>query len=275
MIGEINHNKVENLLREAAAEEIMPRWKNLRDHEVEQKAQNDVVTAADHGCEKFLAARLPDVLPGSVVIGEESVHANPDLVHILRTDMPVWVVDPLDGTRNFVAGKPTFAIMLCLMHEGETRGAWIYQPVADVLVSAESASGCYLGDKRLQISDAMLPLDEMEGALLTGFLPDDLRPAAESGAASLKATHRSFCAGHDYTAMVMGQLQFLFYYRTLIWDHAPGALMVQEAGGIAAHFDGLPYRPVDERKGLLCTSNRENWMQLQQLLVPSVKLVNA
>ena len=124
----IPHSQVTQVLQEAAATEILPRYRNLRAKDISDKGKGELVTAADHACEAFLAARLPTLLPGSLLIGEESVAANPNLLETLQGDQPVWVVDPLDGTRNFANGDGPFAIMACLLHRGETLAAWIHNP---------------------------------------------------------------------------------------------------------------------------------------------------
>ena len=68
-------------------------------------------------------------------------------------------------------------------------------------------------------------------------------------------------------------MQFLFYYRTLVWDHAPGILIAEEAGGFVRRFDGTEYSPLDSRKGLLCASNEEMWEAIQRILVPTIAAV--
>jgi len=68
-------------------------------------------------------------------------------------------------------------------------------------------------------------------------------------------------------------MQFLFYYRTLVWDHAPGILIAEEAGGFVRRFDGTEYSPLDSRKGLLCAANKEMWVAIQKTLVPTISVV--
>ncbi|MDE0055801.1 MAG: inositol monophosphatase [Gammaproteobacteria bacterium] len=245
-----------------------------------------MTTSADTRCEAFLSSHLPGLIEGSLVLGEESVHDDPDLLAALQTDAPVWVIDPLDGTRYFAAGEPKFAVMVCLIQSGVTIGAWILNPLDGVLTSAERGCGAFQGggahqesgglaadSSRLAMDTSPLPLDRARGVAMTWYLPDSLKPAAEAGRDSFLYIERTRCAGYNYPSFAKNELQFLFFYRTLVWDHAPGVLIAQEAGGLVRRLDGTEYSPVDDRKGLLCANNPETWMLVQRTLVPSIAVV--
>lgn len=268
----IPNAQVEALLREAAERKIMPYWQNLGRDDVSEKTRDELTTIADSGCESFLASRLPALIDGSVTLGEESVHENPSLLSALHSDAPVWVIDPLDGTRNFVSGKTPFAVMVGLVHHGVTIGAWILSPIDGTMTSAEKGSGAYEGGTRLSVDPSLQPLPDLRGALLTAYLPDSLRHAAEAGSGIFRSIERTRCAGHNYPSLAKNELEFLFFYRTLIWDHAPGVLIAEEAGGFVRRLDGTEYSPVDDRKGLLCATNGEMWASIQKSLVPSIRL---
>ena len=104
---------------------------------------------------------LPKLMEGSLVLGEESVHENPSLLSSLYSDAPVWIIDPLDGTGNFVLEKPPIAIMVCLVHCSVTLGAWILNPLDGMLTSAEKGSGAFEGDTRLKVEFAFQTLSEL------------------------------------------------------------------------------------------------------------------
>src|SRR3546814_18101871 len=106
---------------EIAAEDVLPRFQALAAHEIHEKAAGEVVTVVDVAVEKRLTARLTDLLPGSLVVGEEAVHAEPALMDQLASDAPVWILDPIDGTRNFAHGRPVFAIMVALAQGGDRK----------------------------------------------------------------------------------------------------------------------------------------------------------
>ena len=288
----IPHTQVETLLREAADQIVMPLWRNLGREDVTEKSAGDLTTSADTRCEAFLASHLPGLIEGSLVLGEESVYNDPDLLTALQTDAPVWVIDPLDGTRYFAAGEPKFAVMVCLIQAGTTIGAWILNPLDGVLTSAERGCGAFQvggafqgggsvqeGERlaaestRLVVDPSPLSLDRARGVAMTWYLPDALKPTAEAAKDSFQFIERTRCAGYNYPAFGKNELHFLFFYRTLVWDHAPGVLIALEAGGFVRRLDGTEYSPVDDRKGLLCANNPETWKLLQRTLVPSIAVV--
>src|SRR5262245_1690719 len=103
----------------AAHAELLPRFSALHALSVQHKASaddpDDLVTEADHAVEQALSPLLQRLLPGSQVLGEEACHANPQLLAQLEANTPLWVLDPLDGTRNFAGGSPQFGVMLALV----------------------------------------------------------------------------------------------------------------------------------------------------------------
>ena len=109
--------QVSDLLREVAAEAVMPRFRKLAESDVRVKSPGEEVTIADEEAERLLNLRLPALLPGSRVIGEEAVSAQPELLQGLG-EGTVFVVDPVDGTANFVKGSPCFSMMVALLREG-------------------------------------------------------------------------------------------------------------------------------------------------------------
>jgi fructose-1,6-bisphosphatase/inositol monophosphatase family enzyme len=264
----IDHDTVVDIIREAAEACIMPLWKNLASEQVSEKGLGDVVTEADEACEEFLASRLRKLIPRSLVVGEEGVAADVSVLGALETDQPVWVIDPLDGTKNFARQSGPFAVMVCLLLCGETLAAWIYDPVADTLLAAEQGAGAFLGRERISLGESHKSLGEMSGAVMIRHLPDDLREHALSVRDAFANASGSGCAAFDYREFVSGNVDFLFYYRTLVWDHAPGVLIVEEAGGHARRYSGEPYQPTDQDAGLLVASDQGSWRRLQETLLP-------
>src|SRR5258708_7396511 len=108
-------------MREVAETIILPRFNQLAAHDIRSKTHPaDLVTIADEESERALEKRLGDLLPGSLLVGEEAVAADPKILERIHTDDPIWIIDPIDGTANFVNGVARFAVMIALAHKGET-----------------------------------------------------------------------------------------------------------------------------------------------------------
>ncbi len=273
-VPDIPFDAVAELLRETAAEDILPHYRSLQASEIEEKSPGDLVTVADQAAERRIAERLPKLLAGSTVVGEEMVHADESVLNRLDGDAPVWVVDPLDGTGNFAAGEPTFAVMVSLILAGETQAGWIYDPQPDSegerMAIAEKGGGCRVNGEALTISPAPRDPSNMRGGLATKFLPDDLRGIVEGAAGQFERTWTTMCAGHEYFALLSGEKHFKLFYRTLPWDHAAGGLIYTEAGGYIRRLDGSHYRPTDGRKGMLSATDPETWQTVHATLFPGV-----
>lgn len=143
--------EVEEAVRKAAAAEITPRFRQLAAHEiVEKNGPHDLVTVADRAAEEYLTASLTTLLPGSVVVGEEAVHADPAVYEELQGDAPVWIVDPVDGTRQFVRGEPGFCSLVALARRGELLASWTFAPALDEMAVAVRGRGATLNGEPIR-----------------------------------------------------------------------------------------------------------------------------
>jgi len=247
--------RVVEAMREVANEIILPRFQHLATADVEEKSPGELVTIADKESERVLTMRLKDILPGSTVIGEELAEIQPEVVDRVGKGT-VWLVDPLDGTSNFVAGKALFSVMVSLVVDGETQLGLMLNPVTGVLHHAELGAGAFRDGERLRAFDGALPLGELRGSILNRLLPPDLKADLAGRANGLKANLPGFgCAGVEYPAIVENDQHFALFWRSLPWDHAPGTLFVREAGGVARRLNGEEYRPEDRSKGLIIACN--------------------
>src|SRR5215510_4881511 len=145
---------VSRLIADVAAAEIMPRFRKLESHHVIEKAAGDLVTIADRAAEERLTAALVGLLPGSTVVGEEAVAANGALLDRLNGDRPVWIIDPIDGTTNFIEGRTEFGVMVCLAQRGELVASWIHRPVTGATAMAEAGGGAWMEGARVQLRPA-------------------------------------------------------------------------------------------------------------------------
>jgi fructose-1,6-bisphosphatase/inositol monophosphatase family enzyme len=253
------------LMHEVATTIMMPRFQTLAAHEIEEKAPEDYVTVVDKASEARLIEGLTALLPGSHVVGEEGVAAEPALLERVGAGQ-AWIVDPLDGTANFAAGRTPFAIMIALAEEGETQAGWILDPVTGRLCTAAKGKGAFVDGRQVMARPTGSPLPL--GALATRYLPADV--AADVRAripGKIEEVPVPYCAGEQYPRLFLGENDVGLYWRSLPWDHAPGALMLEEAGGRVGWADGSAYRPTTTGgKGLLAAASPKLWDEAAAVL---------
>jgi fructose-1,6-bisphosphatase/inositol monophosphatase family enzyme len=265
-------DRVSDLIRETAEIEILPLFDNAGQLEVTEKSAGEIVTQADRNAERRLSEGLLAILPGSVVIGEETwQQAGPGSVGAFG-DRPVWAVDPLDGTSAFVQGDPEFAVMVALILQGEALAAWVHAPVPGWMAVAELGSGAFLDGRRLRTANHV-EAASMQGSVRLRFLPDDLRQTVIRAIPSFRRVALTGSAGWDHVAVANSERYFSLYHRTLVWDHAPGCLIVREAGGVVARLDGEQYEPLDDRTGLLTASCEDTWSMVRSMLLPPAQRI--
>jgi fructose-1,6-bisphosphatase/inositol monophosphatase family enzyme len=259
---------VEAILRRVAATAIMPHFRGLATGDFHDKTPGEVVTIADRNAEAMLEEQLGALLPESRVVGEEACAGDPALLTGLDRGL-VWVVDPLDGTAHFAAGREPFGTMIALAADGETLMSWIYNPIRDAMFTAALGQGAYVAEadgrsRRLQVKEPDgLPI----AGLATQFMSRELREATLARAANafvLQPIPR--CAAEHYPRLCRNENHVALFQRTLPWDHAAGALLFSEAGGYVARWDGSPFRYHDQGLGILAATNRQLWDRAAEIL---------
>jgi len=258
--------QVAELIREAAATTVLPRFQALTPAQIREKGPGDLVTVADLECEQRLTEALTALLPGSAVVGEEAVAADPAVLERLAGEAPLWIIDPVDGTANFARGNPRFMVLVALVHQGRVEAGWLYQPVGGVMLWAVHGGGAWCEGQRLAIPQGR-PLTALRGAVYgraADRVPVARKLAATGRVAGLTS---SFCAGFDYLGLVKGGNDFLSFSSSLPWDHAAGVLLASEAGATARFIDGTPYTPRISHRRLLVTPDQASWEGLRELLL--------
>lgn len=253
----IDLDGVSALIRDAAAREIMPRWRHLEQHQIREKKPGDLVTEADIACEAVLTRKLTELLPGSAVVGEEAVAADPAVMDRLSRDAPTWIIDPVDGTANFARGSETFGVIVALAQGGKTLAGWIYDPVKDRMAVAELGKGTKIDGHAVTLGNS-LPLSQV-----TGYAGCKKAPALSATGAKLV---RLGSAAHDYLSILDKRSDFACFKRSMPWDHAAGILMILEAGGYSALIDGRTYAPFPWDASILNASSRQRWDEVRALL---------
>ena len=253
-------------VREVSETVIEPRFNALLDGDVEEKSPGEIVTVADRDAEMLLTTRLEGMLPGVPVIGEEACAVDPGRLGALGAER-VWLVDPLDGTPNFVAGSPDWAVMIALLEAGATVASWIWQPIVQRMYLAERGAGAFCNGVRLQTGSRPSDASDLHGAVLSRFLdPVTAKTVTRNTSQFAAIASGRRCAGVEYPALIDGDTDFVLFWRTLPWDHAPGVLLVEEAGGTGRRPDGSRYRPGADGVGLLVAADSATWDLASQIL---------
>ena len=199
------------LVREVVAEHVTPRFGALERDDVSTKRRpGDLVTVADREAEVALSAALRAAHPDALVVGEEAVSADPTLLRGLSSAAHAYVVDPVDGTRHFVAGSPDHATMLAELRHGRTVRSWIWQPQHGRAYVAEHGAGAWSDGVRIGSAT-------------------DPRPLRPTGT----------CCGVDYPRLALGQAGWAAYVKKKPWDHLPGGLLLTESGGRVVRRAGV------------------------------------
>lgn len=267
--------RLDRLLREAAAAEILPRFRKLHAGQVRAKSgPHDLVTEADEAAERFIAARLAGVLPGTVLVGEEGVAADPRLLDQLASAEAALLLDPIDGTANFAADLPLFGVMAALVLRGETVAAWILDPLQGETAMALRGEGAWIEDgaggrQALRVPAPATTDPALMSAIISArYMPPAMALHVRARLHRIGPTWELRCAAFDYLLAARGVVGALVYWRLHPWDHAPGALLYAEAGGHCARFDGAPYVAARHRDGgLICAADRAAWQAVHEALL--------
>ena len=208
--------------------------------QVSLKGPANFVTAADRKAEQILLEELNLARPGYGFLGEEGGRREgSDKTHC-------WIVDPLDGTSNFVHGIPHFAISIALEREGTVVAGLIYNPANDDLFTAERGKGAFLNDKRLRVAARRRLADAVIACGLPHLGRGDLALGARELAAvqpKVAGLRRFGAASLDLAWVAAGRLDAYWERNISPWDYASGQIMVREAGGFVTDLDGRDPTP--------------------------------
>lgn len=260
------YEPVAAIMRECSESIILAHFRDLSDDQIEEKSPGDLVTVADRESERLLTAKLGELLPAAAILGEEATAADPEVMN--RIHEPVcWVIDPIDGTGNFAAGRSPFGILIALVRDGQTEAGWIYDPVTKRLCHAQRGAGAWIDGEATRSKGS--GKDKPVIALYTSFMEGKERVRVDAAAAAhFDVVPPPMCAAEQYPLLATGRHDVTIYRRSLPWDHAAGALFLNEAGGKVARFDGTAYRPDQtEMTGMLAAATPELWDMAANVLL--------
>jgi fructose-1,6-bisphosphatase/inositol monophosphatase family enzyme len=253
--------EVLRLLQDVAAEVITPRFRSLSGDQITEKNPGDLVTVADREAEVRITAALQHAYPDALVLGEEATASDDSVEERFRQADHAFTVDPVDGTKNFVAGSPLHAVMAAELRDGEVSRSWIWQPQLEAAYVAERGVGAWRNGERLLRAPVG---DELRGVT-------SRRRWIGRALGALRALELTWvCCGVDYPKLVEGEADYALYGRSRPWDHAPGSLLLTESGGHVGTWDGERYRPQAGVPRALITAADQATYDLVLGLVPGL-----
>ena len=258
-------------VRRVAREEILPRFRALDADEVRAKTRrDDLVTVADERAEIALAAAAREIMPTAAIVGEEAVSTDASALDPLEEAALCAVIDPIDGTWNYAHGLAVFGVILAVLARGEPVFGLLYDPIGDDWIAARPGEGAWYhrpggAPRRLAVADP-LPLDEARGSVPLAIFPPERRARVAAGTARVGGAAPLGCSCHEYRQIALGALRFSVSPAPKPWDHAAGALVVREAGGVAVGPDGSDYRPVHRTTPLIVATDADTARAVGELL---------
>lgn len=218
----------------AAGNIIARGFENRDDLNIEEKGLNDFVTKIDKEAESAIVGKIQESFPDHSFIGEEgsAIKNNPDFT---------WIIDPLDGTTNFIKGIPHFAVSIALMHKGKLEQAVVFDPIRGELFTGSKGAGAQLNGYRIRATKTK---DISQAILATAFPFRDKSRLSESLQQfnrifpQVGDIRRSGSAALDLAYVAAGRYDGYWEKGLKSWDMAAGELLVKEAGGLITDYDG-------------------------------------
>jgi myo-inositol-1(or 4)-monophosphatase len=233
--------------------------------QITEKSRNDFVTEVDKGAEKTIIDTIRKAYPNHSILAEESGQHSGNEYE--------WIIDPLDGTTNFLYGFPHYAVSIAVRHKGRISQGVVYNPISQELFTASRGEGAQLDGRRLRVTSRK----GLEGALLGTGIPyrDDQMHLMDDYLGMLKALipgsagiRRPGSAALDLAYVAAGRLDGFWEMDLNIWDIAAGVLLVEEAGGLVGDFKGgMDYL----ENGNIVAANPKVFKAMLQTIKPFVK----
>lgn len=228
--------QVISVVREVAQTEVMPRFLRVGSH---RKDDGTLFTEADLACQHALGRLLPTILTYPV-LGEEMTEQEQEALWAAHPD-GLWVVDPIDGTTNFVNGLPYFAISVALMKGGRSELGVIYNPVLDEMFYACRGEGAHLNGVRLPLKKTAKPIADAVASIDLKYLRSARLTARLHSVAPCASQRNMGSSTLDWCYLAAGRYDIYLHGGQRLWDYAAGCLILEEAGGRVVSLDGDDY----------------------------------
>ncbi|MFC1589526.1 inositol monophosphatase family protein [Pseudomonadota bacterium] len=226
--------QLKKMVKQAAIEELLP---DFGKREFTYKEDHSIITKADLAMQERLESELAEVWPQIAMLGEEMSEAEQQTV--IDSAEAYWCIDPLDGTNNYAAGIPLFAVSIALIVNGESVQGLIYDPTRDEMFTARKGEGAFLNDKKLDAVTSTRHAQRIVAEIEMKRLPEELalRLITERPYGSQRNSGSSVI---DWCWMSAGRFDVYLHGGQKLWDYAAGHLIFAEVGGHSVSLDGEP-----------------------------------
>ena len=263
-------NYISDLLVEVNKLIILKYYKNLSSKHINTKSSDDdYVSIADKESEIYIVKNLIGFLNINQYIGEETSYSNKDHYKSLEKNALYWVIDPIDGTKNYINGKNEFCSMISLVFNSIPIASFVYYPLKNLLVYAFKGFGAYSLEiktkKIIQLRIQQNNFDNIRGSGGTKGIQEPLRQKVLQNLR--RYTNRLFIgsAGIEAIMLASNETQFVFHGRVTPWDHSPLDLIIKESGGCVYMLNDKAEFNIFSRGPILAASNDQIWENIRSL----------
>ena len=261
---------ISELLVEVNKSIILKYYKNLSSKHIDTKSSDDdFVSIADKESEIYIVKNLIGFLNINQYIGEETSYSNKDDHKLLKKNGLYWVIDPIDGTKNYINGKNEFCSMISLVFNSIPIASFVYCPLKDLLVYAFKGFGTYsLKIKTKKIDQLRIQQNSFTNIVGSGGTKGIHEPLRQKVLQNLrKYTNRLFIgsAGIEAIMLASNETQFVFHGRVTPWDHSPLDLIIKESGGCVYMLNDKTEFNIFSEGPILAASNDQIWKNIRSL----------
>ena len=263
-------NYISDLLVKVNELIILKYYKNLSSKHINTKSSDDdYVSIADKESEIYIVKNLIGFLNINQYIGEETSYSNKDDYKSLEKNALYWVIDPIDGTKNYINGKNEFCSMISLVFNSIPIASFVYYPLKNLLVYAFKGFGAYsLEIKTKKIIQLRIQQNSFNNIVGSGGTKGIQEPLRQKVLQNLrKYTNRLFIgsAGIESIMLASNETQFVFHGRVTPWDHSPLDLIIKESGGCVYMLNDKAEFNIFSRGPILAASNNQIWENIRSL----------
>tara|TARA_Y100000385_G_scaffold129059_1_gene134421 strand:+ start:127 stop:1005 length:879 start_codon:yes stop_codon:yes gene_type:complete len=266
-----------NILIDVNQKVVLNYFNKLTPKDIDIKSSNDdFVSVADKMSEDYISQKLSNFLDNTKIIGEETAFLDKKNFLSLLNEPLLWVIDPIDGTKNYINGNENFCSMISLVEHSFPIASFIYKPLQRQFIYAFKDIGAYIFDVETKISTKLnLELDSFSQIIGSGGtkgIPEVFRKSILSNLRSF--TKRVFVgsAGIETMMLVTNKIQFVFHGRVTPWDHSPLDLIIKEAGGCVYMARFKEEFNIKSKGPILAATNCKIWDEVREIAIPKSNL---